>query len=127
MFTAPRWQLGGAIYTGGIYATAADLARFCASFLPGNRGNAFHSPILSAASIRRMIHPAAMGDTNLGWWRGWHAGHANFGHAGAHVGFISAALFVPDLKLAVAVQTNRWNPLFDTNDSTEVAARCWRC
>jgi hypothetical protein len=79
------------------------------------------SPILSAASIRRMIHPAALGDTNLGWCKGWHAGYTNYGHAGAHVGFMSAALFVPEFKLAVAVQTNRWNPILDTNDSTEVA------
>ena len=114
-FVAPRWQLGAAIYTGGIYATATDLARFCATFMRDD------SPILSAGSIRRMIHPAAMGDTTLGWWRGWHAGHANYGHAGAHVGFISAALFVPEFKLAVAVQANRWNPIFDTEDSTHIA------
>ncbi len=120
LFPAPRWQLGGAIYTGGIYMTAADLARFCAAFLSaGDAGSP--SPILSANSVRRMIHPDAMGDTNLGWWKGWHAGHANYGHAGAHVGFIAAVLFVPVLKLSVAVQTNRWNPIFDTNDSTEVA------
>ncbi len=114
-FVAPRWQLGAAIYTGGIYATAADLARFCAAFMRAD------SPILSAASIQRMIHPAAMGDTTLGWWRGWHAGCVNYGHAGAHVGFISAALFVPEFRLAVAVQTNRWNPIFDTEDSTHIA------
>ncbi len=116
-FPAPRWQLGGAIYTGGIYATAADLARFCAAFLPGQD----YAHVLRPDSIQRMIHPGAMGDTNLGWWKGWQAGYANFGHAGAHVGFSSTALFVPELKLVVAVQTNRWNPVVDTQDSTEVA------
>ena len=115
LFKAPSWRLGGAMYTGGIYATAADLVRFSAAFMVEP------SPILTAASIQRMIHPAAMGDTHLGWWKGFHAGYANFGHAGAHVGFISAVLFVPELNLAVAVQTNRWNPIFDTNDSTEIA------
>jgi CubicO group peptidase (beta-lactamase class C family) len=114
-FVTPHWQLGAAIYTGGIFASAADLARFCAAFA-GEK-----SPILRTDSILRMIHPAAMGDTNLGWWRGWHAGHVNYGHAGAHVGFISAGLFAPEFKLSVAVQTNRWNPIFDTNDSTEIA------
>ena len=74
--------------------------------------------MLRPDSIQRMIHPGAMGDTNLGWWKGWQAGYANFGHAGAHVGFSSTALFVPELKLVVAVQTNR--SLVDTQDSTEV-------
>jgi CubicO group peptidase (beta-lactamase class C family) len=115
LFVAPRWHLGGAIYTGGIYATAADLARFSASFMRVD------SPILCAPSIQRMIHPAAIGDMNLGWWKGWHAGYANYGHAGAHVGFISAVLFVPEFKLSVAVQCNRWNPIFDTEDSTQIA------
>jgi hypothetical protein len=41
------------------------------------------SPTLSAAGMQRMIHPQAMGDTNVGWWKGWHAGHVNYGHAGA--------------------------------------------
>ena len=116
-FPAPRWQLGGAVYTGGIYATAADLARFCSAFVPGETA----SPLLRPTSVQRMIHPAAMGDTHLGWWKGRHAGHDNFGHAGAHVGFISTALFIPELKLAVAVQANRWNPIVDTQDSTVVA------
>jgi CubicO group peptidase (beta-lactamase class C family) len=115
LFLAPRWKLGAAMYTGGIYANASDLARFCAAFMQTP------SPILDAESIQRMIHPAAMGDTHLGWWKGWHAGHSNFGHAGAHVGYISAGLFVPSHHLAVAVQTNRWNPVFDSNDSTQIA------
>lgn len=114
-FVAPRWQLGGAIYTGGIYSTAEDLAMFGAAFMRDD------SPILSSPGMARMIHPSAMGDTNLGWWKGWHAGYTNYGHAGAHVGFTSAVLFVPELKLCVAVQTNRFNPVFDTNDSTETA------
>lgn len=116
-FIAPHWQLGGAIYTGGIYANGADLAHFCTAFMPGQG----ESPLLSRASIQRMIHPGAMGDTHLGWWKGSHGGVSNFGHAGAHVGFISTALFVPELKLAVAVQTNRWNPVFDSQDSTAIA------
>ncbi len=114
-FATPPWQLNCAIYTGGIYATPTDLAKFVAAQFRRD------GLPLQPDNLLRMRHPSAFGDTTLGWWKGQHAGHANFGHSGAHVGFMTTALAIDALELGVAVATNQFT-LFD-NHATEIAQK----
>jgi CubicO group peptidase (beta-lactamase class C family) len=114
---APPWELGSAMYSGGICATAGDLARFLAFFLAPSQG----PPILSPDSSWRMCPPVSSGDLYLGWWKGFHGGYENYGHGGGHLGFLATTLGIPALQLGVTVLTNRFNPIAFENHATEIA------
>ncbi len=116
---APSWELGCAGYTGGICCTVGDLGRYLAFHLspqPSDR-------VLTPASVRRMRPAHSSGDAFLGWWKGWHAGRENFGHDGGHVGYLAAALGIPDLQLGVVTMVNRFNPARFENHGTEIARK----
>ena len=105
---APTWQLGVAVYSGGIVSTAEDLARFLSlQFQTGSVGG---SQILSADSLRQMRATFAHGGAGLGWWGANVAGHQMIQHSGGHLGFLAAVGAVPDLKLGIVVMTNSGNP-----------------
>jgi CubicO group peptidase (beta-lactamase class C family) len=116
---APSWQLGSAGYSGGICATAGDLGRFLAFHLAPQVGN----DVLSQAGVRRMRPAHSTGDAYLGWWKGWHAGRENFGHAGGHFGYLASALGIADLQLGVVVLSNRFNPARFEDHATEIARK----
>lgn len=113
---APKWELGVAKYTGGIYATAEDLARFVSlQFQDGPVGG---SQILSGDSLRAMR--MTTGDysgpdysAGLGWWGNHVAGHHIITHNGGHLGYLATASAMPDMKLGVVVLANRCNPMMD--------------
>jgi CubicO group peptidase (beta-lactamase class C family) len=117
--TAPPWQLGCAAYSGGICCTAGDLARFLAFHLAPPPTN----PVLPPASVQRMRPTHSAGDGYLGWWKGWHAGRENFGHAGGHFGYLATALGITNLQLGVVVLTNRFSPARFEDHATEIAKK----
>jgi len=113
---APKWKLGVATYTGGIYATAEDLAQFVSlQFQVGPVGG---SQIISGDSLRAMR--LTTGDysgpdysAGLGWWGNQVAGHHIITHNGGHLGYLATASAMPDMKLGVVVLANRCNPMTD--------------
>jgi CubicO group peptidase (beta-lactamase class C family) len=116
---APEWRLGGAVYTGGLYTTASDLARFLAAHFP--RDDGAPSPILSQQSLRQMRAPVGRGDAALGWWTTDLDGRQLVGHTGGHLGFLASIAALPDLKLGIAIMTNSWNPVGGADDTWELS------
>jgi CubicO group peptidase (beta-lactamase class C family) len=117
--TAPAWHLGCAAYSGGICCSASDLARFLAFHLSPRTDTG----VLRLASVQRMRPAHSSGDAYLGWWKGWHAGHDNFGHAGGHLGYLATALGIPALQLGVVVLTNRFSPVRFEDHATDITKK----
>jgi CubicO group peptidase (beta-lactamase class C family) len=113
---APKWKLGAATYTGGIYATAEDLVKFVSlQFQDAPVGG---SQVISGDSLRAMR--LTTGDysgpdysAGLGWWGNKVAGHHIITHNGGHLGYLGTASAMPDMKLGVVVLANRCNPMTD--------------
>jgi CubicO group peptidase (beta-lactamase class C family) len=107
---APDWDLTILKYSGGLYTTPEDIARFISfQFRDGKDGN---PAILSGDGLRLMRTPQtscnpASGDTyGLGWAIYNYNGHRIFGHAGGHWGFSAKAEVMPNLKFGVVIMTN---------------------
>ena len=118
-FVAPEWKLGAAVYTGGLYTTASDLARFVAAQLPTADGAS--TPILKQESLLQMRAPVGRGEAALGWWTTEIDGRQLIGHTGGHLGFLASVAALPELKLGVAVMTNSWNPIVGADDTWELS------
>jgi CubicO group peptidase (beta-lactamase class C family) len=109
-YVAPEWDLTLLKYSGGLYSTPEDMARFLSfQFRDGREGQ--HG-ILSGDGLRLMRTPQTLrnpesGDTyGLGWAIYDYGGHQIIAHAGGHWGFFAKAEIVPDLEFGVIVMTN---------------------
>ena len=87
---------------GGLYSSAADLARFFAALEDGR--------LLKPESLRRMwtrprLADGSEGEFGAGWVVGRHQGRLTVGHSGGPA--LADLLYFPDEKLAVAVLLNQ--------------------
>lgn len=99
---APEWELGAALYTGGLYSTAEDMAKFLSlQFQDATPGGA---QIVSADGLR-MMHLES-----IGWGIGW-GRYPVIEHTGGHLGFYAHVRAIPKLKIGIVALTNSNNPL----------------
>jgi CubicO group peptidase (beta-lactamase class C family) len=126
MLNAPTYELGCALYSGGLFSTTADLARFL-SFQ-------FHeepkedTDILSTGTLLRMrtpqsIHQPGVHSTyGLGWGVVRIGGHKAIEHNGALLGYHAHVSAVPELKLGIVAFSNTKNFLWKP-DACKTLAR----
>ena len=107
---APDWDLTLLKYSGGLYSTPEDIARFISlQFRDGVSGD---SKILSGDGLRFMRTPQTLcspqsGDTyGIGWAMYEYEGRPIIAHAGGHWGFSAKVEVLRDLKLGVVIMTN---------------------
>jgi CubicO group peptidase (beta-lactamase class C family) len=108
--TAPEWNLGAAAFSGGLYSTPEDLARFIAfQFLDDSNEK---DGILSKDGIRRLRTPQSVPKPNstesygLGWGIFRVENYQGIGHSGSHFGFFARVEALPELKIGIAIMTN---------------------
>jgi CubicO group peptidase (beta-lactamase class C family) len=102
--------VNGAMWpAGGLYSSAADMARYLAAQLDAGRGP---NPILSTAGFAALHRPADVGDAGyaLGWDTEQIVGVPMVEHGGASPAFNSSMLFAPDQGLGVVVLSNLNTP-----------------
>jgi CubicO group peptidase (beta-lactamase class C family) len=110
---APEWELGSALYSGGLYSTAEDMAHFLSlQFHDSAPGGA---QIVSPDGLR-MMHLES-----LGWGLGWDPKHPAIEHTGGHLGFYAHVRAIPTLKIGIVALTNSNNPLIDEKPSRDIA------
>lgn len=110
---APEWELESAQFSGGLYSTAEDMARFLSlQFQTNTPGGA---QIVSADGLR-MMHLES-----LAWGYVWDPTHKGIEHSGGHLGFHAYVRAYPDLKIGVVALTNSNNPLTEGHPSDEIA------
>jgi len=109
-YLAPDWDLSILKYSGGLYSTPEDIARFI-SFQFRDQSDKDRK-ILSGDGLRFMHTPQTMRNPEthdahgIGWAIYEYEGHQVMGHAGGHWGFGSKVEVLPDLKLGVVIMTN---------------------
>ncbi|MGA7721462.1 MAG: serine hydrolase domain-containing protein [Ignavibacteriaceae bacterium] len=109
-FDAPDWDLNVLKYSGGLYSTPEDIARFIL-FQFEDRGEN-DSKILSGDGLRRMHSPQTLQNPDnkdtygIGWALYEDMNMRVIGHAGGHWGFGAKVEFLPDLKFGVVTMTN---------------------
>jgi CubicO group peptidase (beta-lactamase class C family) len=109
-YLAPEWDLDIIKYSGGLYSTPEDIARFISWQFRDQEDN--DPQLLSGDALRLMRSPQTLrgprsNDTyGIGWAMYDHQGHRVIAHAGGHWGFAAKAEFLPDLKLGVVIMTN---------------------
>jgi CubicO group peptidase (beta-lactamase class C family) len=94
---------------GGVYSTAADMARFVAAMLHGGAGE--HDRVLAAESVASMFRPHFQPDARtagmgLGFDRREEKGRTLIGKTGILSGFLSAIGMAPDEGVGVVVLGN---------------------
>ncbi len=109
-YLAPGWDLAILKYSGGLYSTPEDIARFISfQFRDGMNGD---PKILSGDGLRFMRTPQTLRNSQsddtygIGWAMYEYEGHPVIGHAGGHWGFFAKAEVLRDLKLGVVIMTN---------------------
>lgn len=113
---APVYNLGGAVYSGGLFSTAPDLARFLAFALDENPAE--KSPVLGPAGLRRMrtpqsVHrPGVKSAYGLGWGIVRIGDHDAVEHNGALLGYSAHMSAVPELGLGIVALSNTKNYLW---------------
>ena len=109
-FISPIWQMDILKYSGGLYSTPEDIARFISFQFRDQKEN--NSKILSGDGLRFMRSQQTLRNpqTNDAYGIGWsmydYEGYQVINHAGGHWGFASKTSVLPDLKLGVVVMTN---------------------
>ncbi|UCF06555.1 MAG: serine hydrolase [bacterium] len=110
---APEWKLGSAQYSGGLYSTAEDMARFLSlQFQTDEPGGA---QIISADGLR------VMHIESLGWGYVWDPTYKGIEHSGGHLGFHAYVRAYPGLKIGIVALTNSNNPMTEQRLSEEIA------
>ena len=110
---APEWELGSALYSGGLYSTVEDMARFISlQFQTGKPGGA---QIISADGLG-MMHLES-----LAWGYVWDPTYKGIEHSGSHLGFDAYVRAYPGLKIGVVALTNSSYPMADQSPSVEIA------
>ena len=109
-YLAPDWDLSILKYSGGLYSTPEDIARFISfQFRDGINGD---PKILSGDGLRFMRttqtlrNPQTDDSYGIGWAMYEYNGHPIIAHAGGHWGFSAKAEVLRDLKLGVVIMTN---------------------
>ena len=93
----------------GLYATAADVARFAAALVPGPQGEPLGRGVVSPGAVRAMSTPApaTKGRYGLGLRLETLAGGVRMvSHDGANHGWRALAAIFPDRGWGIAVLTN---------------------
>lgn len=110
---APEWDLGSAQFSGGLYSTAEDMARFLSlQFQDDAPGGA---QIISADGLR-MMHLES-----LGWGYVYDPKYKGIHHDGGHLGFYAYVRAFPALKIGIVALTNSNNPLTNQRPSENIA------
>jgi CubicO group peptidase (beta-lactamase class C family) len=110
---APEWDLGSAQFSGGLYSTAEDMARFLSlQFQDDAPGGA---QIISADGLR-MMHLES-----LGWGYVYGPKYKGIHHDGGHLGFYAYVRAFPALKIGIVTLTNSNNPLMNQRPSEDMA------
>ena len=113
---APEYDLGCARYSGGLFTTVEDLARFVSSVLQEDQAEKTH--ILEIGTLRRMrtpqsIHrPGIHVSYGIGWGVVRIGGHDAIEHNGALLGYHAHVSAVPDLRLGIVALSNTKNFLW---------------
>ena len=109
-YLAPDWDLSILKYSGGLYSTPEDIARFISfQFRDGTNGD---SKILNGDGLRLMRTPQTLRDPQsndsygIGWATYEYKGQPIIGHAGGHWGFFAKVEVLRDQKLGVVIMTN---------------------
>jgi CubicO group peptidase (beta-lactamase class C family) len=122
---APAYDLGCAIYSGGLYTTAEDLARFLSSQWLGDQG--VGNPILRPGTLRRMRTPQSVHEPGihacygLGWGIVRIGGYDAVEHNGALLGYHAHVSAIPDLRLGIVALSNSKNFLWRPEACQELA------
>ena len=109
-YRAPDWDLSIIKYSGGLYSTPEDIARFISFQFRDQSNN--DRKILSGDGLRfmhtsqTMRSPESHDTYGIGWAMYEYGGHQVMGHAGGHWGFGSKVEVLPDLKLGIVIMTN---------------------
>lgn len=121
----PLWEPGCAIYSGGLNATAEDMARFVS--LQFQTGPANKEQILSTGCLRRMRtpnsirHPGRYTSYGVGWAVVQIEGYDAIEHNGALLGHSAHVSAIPDLGLGIVILSNSRNVLFSPDACKNLA------
>jgi hypothetical protein len=122
---APEYDLGCALYSGGLFSTAKDMAIFLSSqFVDETEAG---NGVLGTGSLRRMRtpqsvrRPPAHTSYGLGWAIVEIGGHDAIEHNGALLGYHAHVSAIPDLRLGVAALSNSKNFLWRPDACKELA------
>ncbi|UCG52839.1 MAG: beta-lactamase family protein [Candidatus Latescibacterota bacterium] len=121
----PRWMPGCALYSGGLYATAEDLARFVS--LQFQDATEKGGQILSTGMLRRMRspnsvrRPGARDSYGLGWGVVRIADYDAIEHNGALVGHGAHVSAIPELELGIVVLSNSRNHMWSAGGCKHLA------
>ncbi|KPJ61563.1 MAG: hypothetical protein AMJ46_00150 [Latescibacteria bacterium DG_63] len=118
MLKAPPYELGCAVYSGGLFSTAEDLARFLSFQFqdePEESGG-----ILETGSLRRMqtpqsVHlPGVHSAFGLGWGIVRIGDYGAIEHNGALLGYHAHVSAIPNLRVGIVAMSNSkhfmWRP-----------------
>jgi CubicO group peptidase (beta-lactamase class C family) len=126
----PLWEPGCALYSGGLYSTADDMARFISlQFQEGQLGG---TQILSPASLRRMRSPNSIrrpgeyDSYGIGWAVVRIAGFDAIEHNGALLGHRAHASAIPEFKLGIVILSNSRNYSFSPDACKNLAREIYR-
>jgi CubicO group peptidase (beta-lactamase class C family) len=109
-YRAPEWDLSVLKYSGGLYSTPEDIARFISFQFQDQIDE--QSNVLSGDGLRLMRTPQTLrnpesDDTyGIGWALYDYKGQPIIAHAGGHWGFSAKAEVLRNLKLGVVIMTN---------------------
>ncbi|MBN2171695.1 MAG: serine hydrolase, partial [Candidatus Krumholzibacteriota bacterium] len=116
LLAAPTGSLGCALYSGGLHATAEDLARFLIFQLDAD--GAAGEAVLSAGTRRRMRTPQSIHDPGvhecygLGWAVVRIGDHEAIEHNGSLPGYHAHVSAVPGFRLGIVALSNSRHPLW---------------
>jgi CubicO group peptidase (beta-lactamase class C family) len=109
-YLAPDWDLSVLKYSGGLYSTPEDIARFISLQF---RDRSEDGPrILSGDGLRAMRTPQTLRSSEsddaygIGWAVYGFEGHQVIAHAGGHWGFWAKMEILPELKFGIVMMTN---------------------
>jgi CubicO group peptidase (beta-lactamase class C family) len=109
-YISPIWEMDILKYSGGLYSTPEDIARFISFQFRDQIED--DRKILSGDGLRFMRsqqtlrNPQTNDTYGIGWSMYDYKGYQVLNHAGGHWGFSAKASVLPDLKFGVVVMTN---------------------
>ncbi|UCF06536.1 MAG: beta-lactamase family protein [bacterium] len=113
---APEYELGCALYSGGLFTTVEDLARFVISQLEDRQTGT--SSVLEVGTLRRMrtpqsIHrPSIHGCYGLGWGIVQIGPYDAIEHNGSLIGYHAHVSAIPELRLGIVALSNSKNSMW---------------
>lgn len=124
---APEYEMGCAVYSGGLYSTAQDLARYLTFALDDTPSE--KPKVLSPASLRRMQTPQSIRRPGihtaygLGWGVVRIGEHDAIEHNGALLGYSAHVSAVPERGLGIVALSNSKNYLWRPEACKDFARR----